>query len=121
MVIRLYTPYRWSEKGKGMMVLMPITENTTNVISKYINAIVMFRAQFFPFQRPRPKAIETVAKGVPTINNIRPNTHQSPNNQKLATEMTSKTAPYRIIRIDRTEMPIGLFLCNEPKINNLAV
>jgi hypothetical protein len=121
MGIRLYIPYRWSEKGKGMMVLMPITENTTNVISKYINTIVMFRAQFFPFQRPKPKAMETVAKGVPTINSIRPSTHQSPNNQKLATEMTSKTAPYEIIRIDRTEMPIGLFLCNEPKINNLTV
>ncbi len=112
--MRLYTPYISSEKGKGTMVLIPITENTTNVISKYINAIVMFRAQFFPFQRPKPKAMETVAKGVPTINSIRPNTHQSPNNQKLATEMTSKTAPYKIIMIDRTDMPIGLFLCNEP-------
>ena len=114
MGIRLYPQYRWNEKGKGMMVLMPITENTTNVISKYINTIVMFRAQFFPFQRPKPKAMDTVAKGVPTINSIRPNNHQSPNNQKLAIEMTSKTEPYKIIRIDRTEMPIGLFLCNEP-------
>ncbi len=114
MGIWLYTPYRWIEKGKGMMALIPITENTTNVISKYINTIVMFRAQFLPFQRPKPKAMDTVAKGVPTINSIRPNTHQSPNNQKLATEMTSNTAPYRIIRIDRTEMPIGLFLCNKP-------
>ncbi len=114
MGIRLYTPYRWSEKGKGMRVLMPITENTTNIISKYINTIVMFRAQFFPFQRPKPKAIETIAKGVPTINSIRPNIHQSPNNQKLAADMASNIAPYKIIRIDRTDMPIGLFLCNEP-------
>lgn len=112
--MRLYTPYSCSEKGKGIMVLMPITKNTTNVISKYINTIAMFRAQFFPFQRPKPKAMETVAKGVPTINSIRPNTHHSPNNQKLATEMTSKTAPYKIIRIDRTEMPNGLLFCNEP-------
>ena len=112
--IRPYIPYNWSEKGKGMMVLMPITENTTNVISKYINTIVIFLAQFFHFQRPKPKAMETVAKGVPTINSIRPNTHQSPNNQKLATEVTSKTAPYKIIRIDRIEMPNGLFFCNEP-------
>ena len=114
MVIRLYTPYSWSEKGKGIMVLMPITENTTNIISKYINTIVMFRAQFFPFQRPKPKAIETIAKGVPTINSIRPAIHQSPNNQKLAADMASIMAPYKIIRMDRTDMPNGLFLCNEP-------
>ena len=93
---------------------MLITENTTNTISKYNNTIVMFRAQFFPFQRPKPKAIETIAKGVPTINSIRPNIHQSPNNQKLDKEMTSIKDPYKIIMIDRTDMPIGLFLCNEP-------
>ncbi len=75
--------------------------------------MVIFRAHFFPFQRPKPKTIETMAKGVPNKNNTTPASHQSPNNQMLDRDIISNTEPYKTIKTDKMEIPVGFFLFNE--------
>jgi hypothetical protein len=57
--------------------------------------------------------MEAMANGVPTANSIKPNTHQSPNNQKLDTDTTSNAMPYSIITMDKKEIPFGLWLFNK--------
>ncbi len=75
--------------------------------------MVIFRAHFFPFQRPMPKTIETMAKGVPNKNNINPTSHQSSSNQMLDTDIISNIEPYETIKTDKMEIPVGFFLFNE--------
>lgn len=112
--MKLYIPNSWSEKGKSVTVWIPIIPTTTRKISIYISIIVIFRALFFPFQRPKPNMMEEMANGVPTANSIKPNIHQSPNNQMLDTDTTSNTMPYSIIIMDKNEIPLGLLLPNKP-------
>jgi hypothetical protein len=57
--------------------------------------------------------MEETANGVPTANSIKPNIHQSPNNQMLDTEKTSNKMPYSIIMMDKREIPLGLLLLNK--------